>query len=387
MAVMLSNEEFMPDLKLDPRFNNVGCWIANNKTYYSKIAAILDMPLGDRDLRWYFHENEFSKVNWYNEPTESLDQLYEERARQLRDTYDYLVLCFSGGSDSYQVLQSFRRANIKIDEILMFGSFKTDKTKDPISKDSSFKNVEIYHIAEPIVAEVMKEMPNLKVTYFDYVDSLIKSHEDDVNTDWIKLNGSNRLTANSIVMENLHHHNVDDQRRKKNVAYIWGVDKPRILKKDDKWYIYFQDNVISGTPGQDGKEERIIDELFFWSPFSNKMLAKQAHSFKRFIESDPARNDFFSTFSIKNFPTEQYYELVKPAIYPSTHRPGLWQTNKSKPLFTEKDWWFYDDTSKAYHRWKDGIDQVSSVIDPYWLNKGVITNGLVGCTSKFYQFA
>jgi hypothetical protein len=378
----------MLDLKLDPRLNNVGCWIANNKTYYSKIAAILDMPPGDRDLRWYFHENEFSKVNWYNEPTESLDQLYEERARQLRDTYDYLVLCFSGGSDSYQVLQSFRRANIKIDEILMFGAFKTDKTREPISTDSSFKDVEIYHIAEPIVAEVMKEMPNLKVTYFDYVDSMLDQHKKDKNSDWVTQNGStSRLASNHIVIENLHKFNEADWRRKKNVAYVWGVDKPRILKKDDKWYIYFQDNVISGTPSQAGKEEQIIDELFFWSPYSSKMLAKQAHEFKRYIESDPIRNAFFSTLSLKNFPTEQYYELVKPAVYPSTHRPGLWQTGKSKQLYSQRDWWFYEPDSTAFLSWQDAINQVAATIESHWMNKGSLENGLIGCTSKFYPFA
>jgi hypothetical protein len=372
---------------LDSRFNNVGCWIANNKTYYSKIAAIMDMTPGDRDLRWYFHENEFSKVNWMIEPSESLDQLYEERARQLRDTYDYLVLCFSGGSDSYQVLQSFRRANIKIDEILMFGSFKTDKTRDPISQDSSFKNVEIYHIAEPIVAEVKKEMPNLKVTYFDYVDSMITNYEKDKNSNWITMPGSSRLTPNNAVTEDLHNFNVPDWRRKKNVAYVWGVDKPRILKQDDKWYIYFQDNVISGTPSQAGQEKPIIDELFFWSPYASKMLAKQAHEFKRYIEMDPIRNEFFSTFSIKNFPTEQYYELVKPAIYPSTHRPGLWQTDKSKPLYTQKDWWFYDANSKSYQAWQDAINQIATNIESHWMNKGTIDHGLIGCTSKFYPFA
>ena len=69
------------------------------------------------NLRLWFHDELFSKINWTQEPIDTLENLYIARAKQLREQYDYLILQFSGGSDSSQVLQTFLRNNIFLDEI------------------------------------------------------------------------------------------------------------------------------------------------------------------------------------------------------------------------------------------------------------------------------
>lgn len=61
---------------------------------------------------------EFDSVDWQTEPLESMKELSKQRAQHIRDTYDYIILYHSGGSDSTTVLNSFLDNNIFIDEIL-----------------------------------------------------------------------------------------------------------------------------------------------------------------------------------------------------------------------------------------------------------------------------
>jgi len=59
------------------------------------------------------------KLIGHYQVSESLDFLYALRARQLREKYDYLVLYFSGGADSTNILKTFIDNNIFLDEIVM----------------------------------------------------------------------------------------------------------------------------------------------------------------------------------------------------------------------------------------------------------------------------
>ena len=66
----------------------------------------------------YYYDKEFSQANWNVEPSKSLQELYRERAEWIRNNYEYVILAYSGGADSTNVLESFYYNNIHIDEIL-----------------------------------------------------------------------------------------------------------------------------------------------------------------------------------------------------------------------------------------------------------------------------
>jgi len=57
-------------------------------------------------------------VDWTKEPKESFKELCRQRAEQIRDTYDYVIVYFSGGSDSTTVMNAFLDNGIKIDEVV-----------------------------------------------------------------------------------------------------------------------------------------------------------------------------------------------------------------------------------------------------------------------------
>lgn len=100
-----------------------GYYKFGNKIYLSRQDMLDDamlllsknysLPL----MQFIFNEEVFDKIDWTIEPSFSLKELYTQRAQQLRDDYDYLILSYSGGSDSHEILGTFLENNIFIDEI------------------------------------------------------------------------------------------------------------------------------------------------------------------------------------------------------------------------------------------------------------------------------
>ena len=62
--------------------------------------------------------SKFDKFEWNKEPVDSWKEICKKRAQQLRDSYDYIILYYSGGSDTTTVLNAFLDNNIHIDEIV-----------------------------------------------------------------------------------------------------------------------------------------------------------------------------------------------------------------------------------------------------------------------------
>jgi hypothetical protein len=80
--------------------DRLGCYRVGDLKFYSKLEAIETMQQTGIHLHWDFNEAVFGCYNWKQEPVDSLSDLYRRRAQQLRDQYDYIVLCYSGGADS-----------------------------------------------------------------------------------------------------------------------------------------------------------------------------------------------------------------------------------------------------------------------------------------------
>ena len=80
----------------------------NNNIFNSKLNAFLYADLIKSDIvEWIFLLSEYlNTYNWNIEPEETLDELYQIRAKELREKYDYIILMYSGGADSHNVLMS-----------------------------------------------------------------------------------------------------------------------------------------------------------------------------------------------------------------------------------------------------------------------------------------
>jgi hypothetical protein len=130
--------------------DKLGYYCVGDAKFYSKLEAIEHMTKTGSHLHWNFNEAVFSAYDWKSEPAESLGELYRRRAQQLRDQYDYVVLCYSGGSDSDNILHSFVDNDIRIDEVVSMINVEATGDRD------SWLNEEIYKTAAPIVEELQK---------------------------------------------------------------------------------------------------------------------------------------------------------------------------------------------------------------------------------------
>ena len=63
-----------------------------------------------KDLHW------FDKFDWTKEPTDSWEDILAKRASEIRRQNNYIVLNYSGGSDSSTVLTTFFKNKIRIGE-------------------------------------------------------------------------------------------------------------------------------------------------------------------------------------------------------------------------------------------------------------------------------
>ena len=104
-----------------------GYYICDGKRFDSKIRACIYSTEFKKPIQWMFHQDIFSTYPWWIEPQETLDELYDKRARELREKYDYIMLSYSGGADSHNMLQSFIRQGLHVDEIIT--NHVTDATK------------------------------------------------------------------------------------------------------------------------------------------------------------------------------------------------------------------------------------------------------------------
>ena len=94
----------------------------NGEKFYTLFDAIerLQKKLGEAYLN--FHDDEFSKFDWSIEPIESFELLKYQRAKQIRDSYDYVRIFASYAADSGTVVNTFLKNNLQIDEIVNYVS-------------------------------------------------------------------------------------------------------------------------------------------------------------------------------------------------------------------------------------------------------------------------
>ena len=160
--------------------NEIGYYTVEKKTYSNKLNAVLAAQQTNSEIKWNFFDEVFSKVNWFDEPMMSLDELYRIRAQQIRDAYDYVIVFCSGGSDSNNVIRTFINNNIHVDEVIGIAPVSGLKNwvYDPsnLSEDNTISETKFALF--PILQEVSTMSPNTKVTLNDFFENII-NHTDD----------------------------------------------------------------------------------------------------------------------------------------------------------------------------------------------------------------
>jgi len=269
---------------LNPKKDRFGFYLVNGFKTYSKVEALEIATATNHPVKWIFNDLEFSSHDWTKEPTESLPELYAARARQIRESYDHVVIFYSGGADSGNVVNSFVDNGVPFEEIATYNYWKADPRKDTYFHGEQTK------VSYPRIKELQDRGIKFLHRPIDLSDIAYDIFTDDywstnrayyANGHW----GMTHL-AKSYIRER-----VDDYKKiiesGKKLVFVWGSEKPRITYKQstDQYFFRFVDNIDNGISTRQlllSREEE-HDELFYYNPNCAKLLCKQGHTIMNFF--------------------------------------------------------------------------------------------------------
>ena len=354
-----------------------GFYRVHDLKFYSKFEAISCMEKTGVHLHWDFSEEIYSSYNWKQEPKESLTELYRRRAQQLRDQYDHLVLFFSGGADSNNILNSFVNNDIRLDEVVSMVNY--DATGNRLNN----MNAEIFNVAAQKIKEVQETHSYLKHTIVDICQRTSDWWENPLTSDWMyyinnAINPSNVAKTNYLDMspewQKMTHQG-------KKIGFIYGIDKPRVHQCEDGTYIFrFIDFIDSAVAARQQSLNREWDnpELFYWTPDMPEIVIKQAHIIKNYLKI-ANKNDMWlspekSDLAYKLINGQKFW-LSTAGIHTLIYPNWKWVPFTFKPIspvFGHRDTWFHNlnklNPDPGYQRYKNGLHKRFQVTPDYWKN-------------------
>jgi hypothetical protein len=370
--------------------DRLGCYRVGDLKFYSKLEAIEYMQKTGVHLHWDFNEAVFSSYDWTQEPKENILDLYRERATQLRNQYDHIVLMYSGGSDSHTVLESFNNNNIHIDEVCSWINYEGSADK------KSYLNEEIYETAIPQIGTLKEKFPHIVHTVLD-ITHLTLDHMKTAGTDWIYLNnhffGPNVIARTNIGMKVARWRDIISSG--KRLCILWGKDKPRVHHIDGKFALRFIDLVDDAASVFSMSGQQLYnDEFFFWSPDCGKLLIKQAHLIKNYLssvnfESLPYVSLANTGLSYRVSNGKTYWLDVNGSnalVYPQWTNSSLVALKPPSIIISSRDCWFYKiNNHPGKSNLETGLTKLQQYIPDYWKNDTTdFTKGIKVCWSKPY---
>ena len=160
----------MQKINLTP--DKFGFYKVGDKSTYSKLEAIEWSKKDNKNFEWVFNDNVYSSIDWKIEPQKDLWSMYKERAIQIRNNYDYVVLWYSGGSDSHNMLLAWIEAGCKIDEIATTWNYEATGDKQ------NHYNAEITNVVLPDIQALKDKGVEFKFRIVDISNISLNLFED-----------------------------------------------------------------------------------------------------------------------------------------------------------------------------------------------------------------
>ena len=326
----------------------LGVYTVNGKPFVDKIEAILEANQTGADISWDFHQERFRKINWWKEPELSLGELYKIRAQQIRDEYDYVVVMFSGGADSTNVLHSFLNNNIRLDEIVAGVPLSGLKNFVASADKRSDNNASEWLLTTmPYLHEVSMTHPNIKISINDFFETMLEFKTDEwvyQSSDFIHPTTSARYKLDKLT----HLKQLAEQG--KSIAVVYGIEKPIVNMWQGKFVCSVFDSGVN-VPRQpfDVDYPNVDITLFYSAPSMPQILAKSAHQVAKVLNLPQYKHVRNNIYDLE-WPLAQksqaqntlYQRGIIPLIYPDINY-NMFQAHKAKDLFmADHDAWFYN---------------------------------------------
>jgi hypothetical protein len=375
-----------------------GCWIVGGIAFDHKLEALRHASnTNNSNIEFYYHNHVFDSVNRGLLGKVPLTTLYKERAEQLRDNYDYLVLHYSGGSDSHNVLHTFLSNNIKLDEVsvrwakpLRDGKFYTANTTDTSARNGVS---EWDYAIKPELEKLAISHPEIKINVVDFTDNLNSNlvSLDNIEKRSLELNfyrGSLGTLTQRLDP------NIEDRvttHSQGKVAHIYGIEKPYITIHADNISMCFQDSQLDpGIMPRNYQEGSV--EYFYWTPDMPLLAIEQAYQVAQYLKFNLQARDFFSYEHLplhdpaRRIRVNAMNNLVKQILY--GHSWDFDKFQAGKPSGSRNDWWFWlhetPELNTLHKNFIQAMKNITEGIDSRLVLVSQDTHGFVITRTKFY---
>lgn len=301
----------------------------DKKIFTSKLEALEYKRKTGNDIYFYYHDTTYEAVDWKTEPPYPLDFYYRDQAQRIRDNYDYVVLCYSGGYDSSNILETFYFNGIKLDKIVVVGAL----SQDSYSGVDENHNGEVYHNIFPYLKELglesITQVCDYSLLFNDPSNFSIFQYGDD----WVNQVNS-WYSPHNWFWRDLEKYVVPEKYKDKKVAIIFGKDKPELK---DGLFRFTDTRVNSYAYTESLSYAKRIN--FYWDPEYPQILVKQLHILSR----------------SKLTPDEVVYNLKRPLLFKSPKSPSNVISLRDKFLLNKMD-------SSIFDFYKSGVIKLNSGI-------------------------
>jgi hypothetical protein len=287
-----------------------GYYSVNGEIFQNKISALIRCSELDVIPKWHYFDEVFDAVNKSALGQIPLTEWYKQRALQLREKYDYLILNYSGGSDSHNILHTFLKNNIKLDCIYVQWHLKlTDKglyTVNAVDKSNANFHSEWDLVLKKDLEWLATNHPDIKIELKDWTDTLHNKFYHD-----------SLFETNSNVMVNISRslklHTFSDTEKQMadkglKVASIFGAEKPSLVLKDNNCFFNFNDKGLNAIPNPDNPYGL---EYFYTSPDMPQLTVEQSWHLMNYYRNNPDKQYLITTKSQRTEPDYKQWPIHK----------------------------------------------------------------------------
>jgi hypothetical protein len=336
----------------------------DGQIFNSKTLALEYARKKNKLIQFYYYDDLWSLNDWTKEPPNTLEYYYRQQAQRIRDNYDYVILCYSGGADSTNILETFYYNNIKLDKIVIVGAFKQDSS----SMVDENHNGELYYNSFPYVQELGLESITQIYDYSEYFGDIKNFSVYGLGEHWVDEIGS-YFSPNHWFWRDLEKYVVPPGLENKRVAILLGKDKPNLIYDKNQPGFCFRDVPVRdhGVSIKWSMESNVDRINFYWDPGYPQILIKQVHMLYR---AYPKGHSDYQPVMDKNDADRIVYNLRKPLIFKSPKSPSKFFSLRDKFLLKHQ-------SSSIFDFYKNGIQYLNKKV-PFDLLSSPIR-------SKFYK--
>jgi hypothetical protein len=374
--------------------NRLGYYTVGDQIYRNRFLAMSAAKKQSAKTTWHFNREVYSNINWETPIQTPLNELYRLRAQQLRNSYDYLILNFSGGIDSVTVLHSFIDNGIFLDEILI----QLPSNFRPNAHDHSNANYwsEIEYQAKPHLKKYQHLIdPRTKIRFQDICEPVNKIFSNEHWADIIQPHCNLTVPGFARIVSQFYDPDVLELAMKGvRVGRIYGSEKPKIRYIVGRYVAYFNDLGIymHSAPGTTAESQALFSyhnvEPFYWTPYLPEIVVKQCQVIVSKVMTDPVYRQMFHAALQKKAGWYSFEKLIAPVIYDRADEI-LWSTEKVTEFTVRKtdDWFWQGAETNKRTNFLELIKWYDTQVDSSEFLEGTVLSGATPKESGYYLIA